>query len=196
MHVFRPHRSFALRALLPALALAFASVPVGAQTPEATREAPPAAGSAAVNREQLDREFAAKLAEINTLTKARQISVDELQDRLGKGEKIVVLDVRELQEREVSALPGSRLALPSKVRTIPLDDIPADATVVTYCTAGYRSGMAAVILEGRLGRPVYSLNGGIIEWYNRGGKVVDPSGRPVDRVDAVEEPWTSYVHPR
>ena len=162
-----------------------------AQTAAATEKVP-----AAVDRAQRDQEFAAKLEEINAITKARQVLVDELQARLKKGEKIMVLDVREPEEREVSALPGSRLAVPDQVRTMPLDDIPADATVVTYCTAGYRSGMAAVILEGRLGRPVYSLNGGIIDWYNRGGTVVDPSGKPVNRVDGVEEPWISYVHPR
>ena len=51
-------------------------------------------------------------------------------------------------------------------------------------------------LERRLGRPVYNLDGGIIEWFNRGGAVVDPSGKPVDRIDAWGEPWSSFVHPR
>ncbi len=162
-----------------------------AQTTAAAEKIP-----AAVDWAQRDQEFATKLEEINAITKARQVSVEDLQARLKKGEKIVVLDVREPQEREVSALPGSRPAPPDNVRTMPLEDIPADATVVTYCTAGYRSGMAAVILEGRLGRPVYSLNGGIIDWYNHGGTVVDPSSKPVNRIDAVAEPWTSYVHPR
>src|SRR6185295_7017863 len=178
------------------LALAFALVPAtGAQTPTATPEIR-AAASAPVNWTQRDREFETKVAEINALTKARQITVEEFQDRLTKGEKIVLLDVREPHENEVSALPGARLALPKGVRTMPLDDIPTDATVVTYCTAGYRSGLAAVILEGRLGRPIYTLSGGIIEWYNRGLQVLDPSGRPVNRIDAVMEPWISYVHPR
>lgn len=179
-----------------ALALAFVLVPeTRAQTPTAVQETPPAA-SAPVDWTQRDREFGVKVAEINALTKARQITVEELQARLTKREKIVLLDVREPHENAMSALPGARLALPKEVRTMPLDDIPADATVVTYCTAGYRSGLAAVILEGRLGRPIYTLRGGIIEWYNRGHQVLDPSGRPVNRIDAVMEPWISYVHPR
>jgi rhodanese-related sulfurtransferase len=189
-----------LRDALLALALASALAPaVRAQAPAATQapQAPQAAAAPTpVDWAERDRKFQAQLAQINAYTKARQISVDELQDRLKKGEKIVLLDVREAEENEESALPGARLALPKQVRTMPLDNIPADATVVTYCTAGYRSGLAAVILEGRLGRPVYTLNGGIIEWYNRGGQVVDPAGRPVNRVNAVEEPWISYVHPR
>ena len=173
----------------------------GAQAPtvqpktQAVAPAPPAP-PASVDWKQRDQEFGTKVAQINDYTKARQVTVDELQARVKKGEKIVLLDVREPHENQVSALPGAKLIIPKEVRTVPLDDIPADATVITYCTAGYRSGLAAVILEGRLGRPVYTLSGGIIEWYNRGGKVVDRSGKPVDDVDAVEEPWTSYVHPR
>jgi rhodanese-related sulfurtransferase len=182
------------------LALAFALVPAtGAQTPTVQSGTPAAvapAPQAPVDWARRDQEFGTKLAQINAYTKARQITVEELQARIKKGEKIVLLDVREPHENQVSALPGAKLVLPKEVRTVPLDDIPADATVITYCTAGYRSGLAAVILEGRLGRPIYTLNGGIIEWYNRGGKVVDPSGKPVNDVDAVEEPWTSYVHPR
>jgi rhodanese-related sulfurtransferase len=182
---------------LVALALAFALVPAAwSQTPTAMQETPAAAASAPVDWAQRDREFEAKVAEVNAKTKARLITVEELQARLSKGEKIVLLDVREPQENEVSALPGARLALPKDIRTMPLDDIPADATVVTYCTAGYRSGLAAVILEDRLARPIYNLSGGIIDWYNHGLPVVDPSGRPVSRVDAVAEPWISYVHPR
>lgn len=183
---------FSLRENLLILALAFALVPaVHAQPPAATISSP-----SPVDWAERDQKFQAQVAEINAYTKARQVSVEELQARVRKGEKIVILDVREPQENEVSALPGARLAPPKDVRTMPLDSIPADATVVTYCTAGYRSGLAATILEGRLGRPVYSLNGGIIEWYNRGGQVVDLAGKPVNRVNAVEEPWISYVRPR
>lgn len=177
------------------MALAFSLVPATAQTPSTTQETS-AASAAAVDWAQRDREFGEKVAKINALTKARQITIEELQTRLKKAEKIVLLDVREPHENELSALPGAQLALPQEVRTMPLDGIPADATVVTYCTAGYRSGLAAVILEGRLGRPIYTLSGGIIEWYNRGHQVVDPSGKPVNRIDAVMEPWISYVHPR
>jgi rhodanese-related sulfurtransferase len=202
LRIWRSRRD-ALLALALAFAFALAPAAVRAQAPAAT-QAPPAAAQAPqataapapVDWAERDRKFQAQLAQINAFTKARQVSVDELQAKLKKGEKIVLLDVREPEENQESALAGARLAVPKQVRTMPLDDIPADATVVTYCTAGYRSGLAAVILEGRLGRPVYTLNGGIIEWYNRGGQVVDPAGKPVNRVNAVEEPWISYVHPR
>ena len=143
-----------------------------------------------------DRGFRKRVDAINLMTRARLISVAELQEKIKKGERVVILDVREPKEMQVSALRGARLAVPDQIKTMPLTGIPADATVVTYCTVGGRSGNAAVLLERRLGRPVYNLDGGIVEWFNRGGEVVDPSGQPVDRIDAWGEPWSSFVHPR
>lgn len=154
--------------------------------------APPATG----DRAEMDRSFRKRVDAINLLTRARLISVAELQEKVKNGERVVILDVREPKEMQVSSLPGARLAVPNQIETMPLTDIPADATVVTYCTVGGRSGKAAVLLERRLGRPVFNLDGGIVEWFNRGGEVIDPSGQPVDRIDAWGEPWSSYVHPR
>jgi rhodanese-related sulfurtransferase len=145
---------------------------------------------------QTESEFRQKVAEINAKTGARLISVAALQQKLAVGEKLVILDVREIEEAQVSTLSGARLVPPKEVGRLPLASIPADATVVTYCTVGYRSGKAAIQLEKRLGRPVYNLDGGILEWFNRGGRVVDPAGRPVDRIDAWGAPWTSYVRRR
>lgn len=154
--------------------------------------APPATG----DQDEMDRSFRKRVDAINLLTRARLISVPELQEKMKNGERVVILDVREPKEMQVSALPGARLAVPGQIETMPLTEIPADATVVTYCTVGGRSGKAAVLLEKRLGRPVYNLDGGIVEWFNHGGEVVNPSGEPVDRIDAWGEPWSSFVHPR
>jgi rhodanese-related sulfurtransferase len=185
------------RNLLLLLTLLAGSSPLLAQAPAAVAEPPAAAPAApAVDWAQKDQEFKKMMEQINLQTKARQISTAELQEKLKKGEKVVLLDTREAKEKEVSGLPGARLVLPTTVREMPLEDIPADATVVTYCTAGYRSGLAAVILEERLGRPVYTLYGGIIDWFNQGGQVVDTAGKPVNQIDSWGEPWSSYVHPR
>lgn len=155
-----------------------------------------AAPPATADQAEKDRAFRRRVDGINLMTRARLISAADLQEKLKKGERVVLLDVREPKEMQVSALPGARPAVPDKIATLPLDDLPADATVVAYCTVGGRSGKAAVALEKRLGRPVYNLDGGIIEWFNHGGQVVDPTGKPVDRIDAWGEPWSSFVHPR
>jgi len=182
------------RHVLPSLVLALICLAVVAAAGFAAWvfAAPPATG----DRAEKDLSFRKRVDAINLLTQARLISVAELQEKMKRGERIVILDVREPKENQVSSLPGARLAVPDQIETMPLTEIPADATVVTYCTVGGRSGKAAVLLERRLGRPVYNLDGGIVEWFNRGGEVVDPSGQPVDRINAWGEPWGSYVHPR
>jgi len=58
------------------------------------------------------------------------------------------VDTRERPEFDVGHLGGAVLLPPSQIA----DETPercGDVLVVTYCTAGYRSGLAAVELERR-----------------------------------------------
>ncbi|MCZ6793265.1 MAG: rhodanese-like domain-containing protein [Planctomycetota bacterium] len=143
----------------------------------------------------VDREFREITTAFNVETGARQVSVEELGSWLaGARKNVVLLDVREPEEQDVSVLPGSRRVSPSQVAKLDVRPLNG-ATVVTYCTVGYRSGRAAVELETRLGQPVYSLDGGIIAWFNAGGDVRDPSGRPAGRIHPYGDEWARFVHP-
>lgn len=148
----------------------------------------------AEERTRLDREYRRRVDEYNRITGARLISVEDALLRIERGERILFLDVREPEEHAVSTLPGALLLPPDQVGDTP--EIPRDATVITYCTVGYRSGLAAVKLEKALGRPVYNLDGGILSWFNQGGDVRDPSGKPVNDVHPYSEEWAKYVHSR
>lgn len=147
------------------------------------------------DRERLDVKYAREVRRVNKRTGARLVTVSELREKLRSKEPVALLDIREAREHAVSALPGARLLVPSSVRVATVD-LSTDVTLITYCTAGYRSGWAAVVLEQRLGRPVYTLSGGIIEWFNQGGEVRDPAGQPVDLLDPCGRSWARYVHPR
>lgn len=144
---------------------------------------------------RLDQELQEQVADFNRRTGARQISVSDVRARLDRGEKILFLDVREPVENAVSSLPEARLIPPGLVSSAKVEP-PAGAAIVTYCTVGYRSGLAAVELEQRLGRPVFNLTGGIIAWFNAGGEVRDPEGKPASRIHPYSEEWAKYVHPR
>lgn len=146
-------------------------------------------------REALDNEYRRLTRRYNETTGASLLSVDDVMGRLDSGHPVVLLDVREPEEHRVSSLPGARLLPPSKVAEAKLE-LPPEATVVTYCTAGYRSGIAAVELAKRTGRPVYNLDGGIIAWFNAGGEVRNPSGQKVDTIHPYGKEWAKYVHPR
>jgi len=103
---------------------------------------------------------------------AREISVEELSQRLERGERPLLLDVRQPWEHELSRLPDSVL--------VPLGQLPSRAAevrpapgqlVVCYCHHGVRSLHAAEILAGAGLSGVVSLAGGIEAWSLR----IDPS---------------------
>ncbi len=95
----------------------------------------------------------------------REMNASELAGKLKGGEPILLLDVRQVWEHEIAALPNSVL--------IPLDEVPrrfgevqpaSGTQVVVYCHHGVRSFHAASYLM-RCGlADVASLAGGIEAW--------------------------------
>jgi len=101
---------------------------------------------------------------------AFEIEPLDLARRLGAGEPIALLDVREPFERELAVLPGD-LWIPLRELPRRVDELPADRPIVVYCHVGGRSERAVEFLR-RGGRPrAYNLAGGIDGWSAR----VDPA---------------------
>ena len=98
----------------------------------------------------------------------------------------LLIDARQREEYEVSHLP-SALHLPT-VEAVQQADIPADATLVLYCSVGYRSARLAQQLQDNGYEHVINLEGSIFEWYNRGHPVV-VDGEPVKRVHPYNRIW-------
>jgi rhodanese-related sulfurtransferase len=100
-----------------------------------------------------------------------QISAKEVSERIARGEKLLLVDVREPWECELCKIPGAKL--------IPLGTIPAslntlldvDDEVVCYCHHGIRSLDAAVWLRQQGIENAKSMAGGIERWSVE----VDPS---------------------
>jgi rhodanese-related sulfurtransferase len=96
---------------------------------------------------------------------AREIQPRQLADRLDAGEPIYLLDVRQPQENQLAALPGSKL-IPLNLLAQRWEEIqvPPSMPLVVYCHHGIRSQVGANHLE-KLGFPnVYSLADGIDAW--------------------------------
>jgi adenylyltransferase/sulfurtransferase len=94
-----------------------------------------------------------------------QMSVQELARRLRQGDPVQLLDVRQLWEHEIAALPGSTL--------IPLGELAGRSDEITptpgvplvvYCHHGIRSLNGAHILLQQGFVDVFSLAGGIDAW--------------------------------
>ena len=102
----------------------------------------------------------------------QEITPHELKDRLDDGEDILVIDVREPWELEVSKVDFAEHMV---MNTIPgrIDDIPDDKHVVFICRSGNRSYQVAMFLVQNGWDPEYlhNLDGGILAW----ARDIDPS---------------------
>jgi molybdopterin/thiamine biosynthesis adenylyltransferase/rhodanese-related sulfurtransferase/molybdopterin converting factor small subunit len=105
-----------------------------------------------------------------TVNNATELTSLELKQRLDRGDKLTIVDVREPNELQINRIPGSL--------HIPLGDIPKryneldpDAELVMQCKSGVRSGKAADFLRSVGFKRVLNLKGGILDWIDK----VDPT---------------------
>ncbi|RRA97689.1 rhodanese-like domain-containing protein [Larkinella rosea] len=92
------------------------------------------------------------------------ITVQELKERLDKGEKINLIDVREEYEYEEDNLGGELIPLgelPSRIDE--LED-RQDEEIILQCRSGARSGRAQQFLEQNGFSNVRNLIGGILAY--------------------------------
>lgn len=97
-------------------------------------------------------------------------------------EELVLLDARTKEEYAVSHLRGATHVDPDRPDVSELQ-IPEDATVVVYCSVGYRSAALAEELRRMNVDHVHNLSGGIFGWANAGR----PLFREEMRVEAVHQ---------
>jgi rhodanese-related sulfurtransferase len=101
-----------------------------------------------------------------------EIGVDEVREKLERGEAVHLLDVREPAEVAICALPGAEHIpmLPLFLGTRRPSAAP-DAQIVVFCHTGQRSYEAAQLLRAQGFPKARSMAGGIDAW----AVVVDPS---------------------
>jgi hydroxyacylglutathione hydrolase len=105
----------------------------------------------------------ASLADRPDLTHATErLSPDVLAQRLAATDAPLVLDVRTANERESGTITDS-LHVPLNQLPRRLAEIPRDRPIVVHCAGGYRSSIAASLLQ-REGIAVSELAGGIAAW--------------------------------
>ena len=93
----------------------------------------------------------------------KEITVQELKQKIDNKEPFQLIDVREPFEYEVSDIGGLNIPLGGVL--IEADKIDRDKQVVIHCRSGKRSAAAIMQLEQAHGFDnLYNLTGGILAW--------------------------------
>ncbi len=100
-----------------------------------------------------------------------EITPVEVQQRLARGDRLYLLDVREHEEYVEAHIPDSVL-IPLGQLSRKLSSIPKDATIIAICRSGNRSSVATDMLRRAGYSDVLNLNGGILAWVRAGLPII------------------------
>jgi rhodanese-related sulfurtransferase len=104
-------------------------------------------------------------------SRTREVTARQVLDMQERGDPVVLVDIREIQEVNAAKIPGSvhvpRSHLESRIEA----QVARDANVVLYCASGNRSVFGADTLQTMGYSSVASMAGGIRAWADAGGEV-------------------------
>ena len=109
-------------------------------------------------------------------TRIKETTISEVKSRLDRGEKFLLVDVREESEYAKDHLPGA-IHLGKGVIERDIEDRVPDhaAPMVLYCGGGFRSALAADNLQKMGYTRVLSMDGGVRGWREKGYPFVKDS---------------------
>jgi rhodanese-related sulfurtransferase len=100
----------------------------------------------------------------------KEITAQQLQEKLQKKDEFQLIDVREEYEFEAANIGGDLIPMSDVFDNV--DKIDRNKMVVIYCRSGNRSGVVIQALEKQFGfTNLYNLKGGILAY----ARDVDPS---------------------
>ena len=107
--------------------------------------------------------------------RVRETTVPEIRDRLARGDRFLLVDVREDGEWAKGRLPGAvhlgKGVIERDIETV-IPDLHRE--IVLYCGGGYRSALAADALQKMGYTNVLSMDGGYRGWTEAGLPVQKP----------------------
>ncbi len=146
---------------------------------------PRPSGSSCQNQ-QFDREVASLLNFSVT-----PIDVDSLKK---VQHSVILLDAREPAEFAVSHIEGAINCGYDNFTAESIQNLDKNATIVIYCSIGYRSEQIGKKLKKMGFSKVQNLYGSIFEWVNRGNLVVDNRGKTTPKVHTYNKKWSKWVN--
>jgi rhodanese-related sulfurtransferase len=99
----------------------------------------------------------------------RETTIDDVKAKLDRGEKFLLIDVREESEYAADHLPGAmHLGKGVIERDVEARVPDRNAPLVLYCGGGFRSALAADNLQKMGYTNVLSMDGGVRGWREKG----------------------------
>ena len=121
------------------------------------------------------------------------ISVQELKKVENTTTPLLILDAREKEEYAASHLKNAKYVGYDNFKLSTVKDLDKNATVVIYCSVGYRSEKIAEKLKKAGFTKVMNLQGGIFDWVNAGFPVYDNSGKITQKIHAYDKSWGKWL---
>jgi len=101
-------------------------------------------------------------------SRVKETTVDDIKKRLDRGDKFILIDVREESEFAKDHLPHAiHLGKGIIERDIETKFPDTSAELVLYCGGGFRSALAADNLQKMGYTNVISMDGGVREWREK-----------------------------
>ncbi len=92
----------------------------------------------------------------------KEISTTEVQQRLETGEKLNLIDVREVEEVQAGHIPGI-VNIPLGLLEFRMHELDKKTPYIIVCRSSARSGKATAFLEEQ-GYDVTNMVGGMLAW--------------------------------
>jgi rhodanese-related sulfurtransferase len=108
-------------------------------------------------------------------------------------DNVTLLDAREVSEFAVSHLQNAIHVGYDAYDSTTVAGLDKHAPIVVYCSVGFRSEKIAERLIADGFTNVSNLYGGIFEWKNQAGEIVDDAG-PTERVHAFSRSWGIWLN--
>lgn len=135
-----------------------------------------------------------------SLQRVREIMPWDLEEIIKDNPDVMLLDVREPYEFDAMHIPGS-INVPRGIlesacefeyeETVPVLAEARHQDIVVICRSGFRSALAADVMQGMGFENVKSLQTGLRGWNDYEQPLIDGDGSPVDDETAIE-----YFTPR
>jgi sodium/bile acid cotransporter 7 len=119
----------------------------------------------------------------NHFPEVTSITVEELKKKMND-QRFIIVDARSSEERAVSFIPTSISKEEFDKNRVQY----SDASIITYCTIGYRSGIYAKKLrEGKIN--ALNLKGGVLAWAHNSNTFINEEGKTKKQIHVYGEEW-------